>query len=143
MAQNNLKQLTLNQFKSWLEGVEEMQGDDWTPSPEQWKKIRLKISLVLDEADDLESIVRRVLAISGNLQSIPINNSPPVSRQFDAAPGPVAVPVGGSGLDADPLGVPNAAGAPRFQTTMEGQAPIPTKTPNIDTSHGGYTSTFV
>lgn len=35
--------MLLKEFKSWLEGVEDMQDDDWTPSDIQWKKIRKKI----------------------------------------------------------------------------------------------------
>ena len=34
--------MTLEQFRAWLSGVEDMQEDDWTPSPTQWKKIRSK-----------------------------------------------------------------------------------------------------
>ena len=37
------KKTTLENFRSWLEGVEEMQGDDWVPTMEHWKKIRDKI----------------------------------------------------------------------------------------------------
>lgn len=39
--------MTLEQFRAWLCGVEDMQEIDWTPSPSQWKKIRDK----LDEID--------------------------------------------------------------------------------------------
>lgn len=35
--------ITLDQFKSWLLGVEDMQPENWTPSNTQWKKIRAKI----------------------------------------------------------------------------------------------------
>lgn len=35
--------ITINDFKMWLSGVEEMQDDDWTPTQSQWKRIRGKI----------------------------------------------------------------------------------------------------
>lgn len=38
--------LDIETFKAWLSGVEDMQGADWTPSPEQWKKIRAKIDQI-------------------------------------------------------------------------------------------------
>lgn len=50
-----LSTITLSDFRSWLQGVEDMQEDGWTPSPVQWKKIRTKIN-------DIEStpVVQRV-----------------------------------------------------------------------------------
>lgn len=40
------KKLSLKDFKMWLEGVEEMQSEGWTPTPEQWNKIRSKIDII-------------------------------------------------------------------------------------------------
>jgi hypothetical protein len=42
------KTLTMNEFKMWLTGVEEMQPADWTPDASQWKKIREKLNLVIE-----------------------------------------------------------------------------------------------
>lgn len=38
--------IDIDTFKSWLQGVEDMQEDDWHPNPVQWKKIRNKINLL-------------------------------------------------------------------------------------------------
>lgn len=38
--------ISMDQFRSWLEGVEDMQPADWTPDQEQWRRIREKIDLV-------------------------------------------------------------------------------------------------
>ncbi len=38
--------ISLEQFRSWLQGVEDMQPDDWIPNAEQWKRIREKIDQV-------------------------------------------------------------------------------------------------
>lgn len=38
--------IDIDTFKSWLQGVEDMQPDDWCPSIEQWRKIRQKIDLL-------------------------------------------------------------------------------------------------
>lgn len=53
MARKKKNGLTLDMFKAWLQGVEEMQGPDWTPSPEQWRKIREK----LEQIEEEESVV--------------------------------------------------------------------------------------
>lgn len=42
------KKLSLNEFRAWLSGVEEMQADDWTPDSGQWRIIRSKIEEVID-----------------------------------------------------------------------------------------------
>lgn len=137
----SFKLLTLNQFKSWLEGVEEMQGEDWTPSPEQWKKIRNKISLMFDDnANDLESLVRRVVATTQSLITVNSNDgqvrttyqsnngSDVAPRQFiENNSSPLVIPPGGSGLDNPTSGIPLPA----------------VKTPNIDTSQGSYKTPFL
>lgn len=33
-------------FKAWLAGIEEMQGEDWHPNAEQWKRIKDKLMSV-------------------------------------------------------------------------------------------------
>ena len=35
--------ITVKEFKMWLQGVEEMQMDDWSPDQRLWAKIRAKI----------------------------------------------------------------------------------------------------
>lgn len=35
--------LTVSEFKTWLEGAEAFQGDDWAPDVSQWRIIRQKI----------------------------------------------------------------------------------------------------
>lgn len=44
--------IDVDTFKSWLQGVEDMQGADWCPSLEQWRKIRQKIEM-LESPDEL------------------------------------------------------------------------------------------
>ena len=44
---NITQNITLDQFRSWLQGVEDMQSDDWAPNADQWKVIREKIDLVV------------------------------------------------------------------------------------------------
>ena len=50
---------TVGQFKAWIEGVEEMQKDDWHPSKDQWNKIRTKIGELVDQPT-VATVTRRV-----------------------------------------------------------------------------------
>lgn len=43
---NEKKEISFAEFKSWLQGVEDMQPADWAPSREQWLKIREKLMSV-------------------------------------------------------------------------------------------------
>lgn len=43
MAKVKKTKISLAEFKAWLEGVEDLQDDDWSPSKVQWEKIRQKI----------------------------------------------------------------------------------------------------
>ena len=40
--------ITIEEFRAWLSGVEDMQPENWCPTQEQWKKIREKIELIED-----------------------------------------------------------------------------------------------
>ena len=43
------KRVTLLEFKAWLEGVEELQPKDWSPTSDQWALIRAKIINIKEE----------------------------------------------------------------------------------------------
>ena len=90
---------TLEMFKAWLSGVEEMQGPDWTPTAEQWKKIRNKIDEIEDEQPTSQQLqpqfplpIPHLIQTPGQqpaymhsgLQPAPIdpNNPPPVGDEF-------------------------------------------------------------
>lgn len=40
------KNITFEEFKAWLSGVEDLQPDDWSPTKEQWQIIRDKIDSI-------------------------------------------------------------------------------------------------
>lgn len=44
--------MNVNEFKTWLDGVESMQDPDWHPTAHQWRIIREKITN-LEEAETL------------------------------------------------------------------------------------------
>lgn len=47
-SKSKVQATSLAFFKAWLEGVEEMQGEDWTPNAEQWRRIREKLMAIED-----------------------------------------------------------------------------------------------
>lgn len=44
--------LSVNEFKSWMSGVEDMQEPGWVPNKVQWDRIRSKIALLSDDVPD-------------------------------------------------------------------------------------------
>ena len=46
---SKLKARTLEEFKNWLEGLEEFQDDGWIPNSEQWETIKGSIYLIKEE----------------------------------------------------------------------------------------------
>lgn len=141
MAAKKKKKISLLEFKAWLEGVEEMQGNDWIPDTSQWKKIREKINCIVEEAPKPQRSGQNV----------------PQQQQRPSAPPPPPAPVhhNDNGVipessldevipDAQQTYTPMPSG-----TTIDlgSHAPIAkgqerVKTPDVDTSSGKYNSVF-
>ena len=112
--------VSFSEFQAWLEGVEEMQPDDWAPSLEQWRRIRSKIDTVVTDESEEGTVVNNV---------VPRPAPKPAPRPRQPAPRPTT-----SALDESSALTPashNSAGA--------GTA---VKTPDIDSS-GGYTTSLI
>ncbi len=110
------KKLTLNEFRAWLSGVEEMQADDWTPNASQWKTIRSKIEEVIDVPVQQQ---RQRFVEDGYEERPPAPVRPSGPSAF--AGSPTMAPSG-------PAPIPGADGK--------------IKTPNIDTSKTAYVSSL-
>lgn len=120
-----------------------MQGPDWTPNAEQWKKIRAKF----DQVDSLPiyDIALKAAQDAARLASgyvpPPAFNSAPVTfpvpgaSSFDSASIAVPIPTQPATISAPPVG-------PRIHTTMPPPAFQTSKTADIDTSGGMYRSPF-
>jgi len=54
MAKRKQKQ-TLKEFQAWLQGVEELQPEGWSPDADQWKLIRAKIDGIKEETKTVEA----------------------------------------------------------------------------------------
>lgn len=124
MSENTI---TIKEFKMWLQGVEEMQPEDWTPDSRQWARIRQKINSIVDAP--------------------PASQQPGVGQvigyrdpyaQPSVQPGPVQMAPGGL---SRPSGI-----APAPNNALFGNADSPTvpvKTPNVDSSSGSYEPAFI
>lgn len=128
--------ITVKEFKMWLQGVEEMQDEAWTPDTRQWNKIREKINQI-DEVDHSSDFMS---SSSPRLLSAPVQQlDQPVPRYE----GPVQMAAAGL-ANVAPI-------QPTYQPAQmsnmlfgNADAPaIPSKTPNIDTSTAPYEPMFL
>lgn len=116
--------ITIKEFKMWLEGVEEMQPEGWTPDERQWKRIREK----------LETIIESVTAPQ---QSVVLHRNVQEELPVQRYTGPVQL--------ATP-GLTPLISAPQPNNALFGNADNPSnpvRTPNLDTSSGTYEPAFI
>lgn len=69
------KQITIAEFKTWLEGAEAFQGEDWTPDTKQWKIIRQKIHNLVEEEGTVLPTAPMVIP---QQTSLPVQHTQPV-----------------------------------------------------------------
>lgn len=116
------KKITLSEFKSWIDGVEDMMVDGWIPDARQWERIRSKIN----DIEEKSVVIRQE-------QPTPVVKIDPPPLQYATYPsGPVSPPPSNFQQPAYPSGNP----------PLSHNAQIPVRTPDIDTSSGGYASSF-
>lgn len=116
------KNITLSEFKAWLQGVEDMQPNDWSPNVEQWTRIREKIDLII-ESDIANQSNQRVKE-----QALPVRLNQSFAQPYR--------PVDNSALAGVATNAP-----PRInpENLKQGDRLL---TPNLDTSDGQYNSMF-
>lgn len=115
------KAISLDKFKSWLEGVEEMQDADWHPTAAQWRTIRDKFDLIKEEEAPRAPAPAPVAA--GPL---------PMYRQ----PGNAAMDNGPSLEAAPPM--PDIEISPAAKAMLQGKG----YTPDVDSTDGSFDSPF-
>lgn len=124
------KRISLNEFRAWLEGVEELQANDWTPSADQWKLIRAKMNnIVAQKQQSTPAPTPQGFHTPGRV-------SPVQELQASLPPlPPLSPPVGG---------IPPGVGgmSPEAKAMMPTQPGGKSVTPNIDTTDGKYQSNF-
>ena len=121
------KEVTLAEFKAWLEGVEELQDRNWVPDLKQWKLIRNKIKKISDTAPVAPISNTEVPLLQPQTQT-------PTASALGIPPAPISGGVGGIPVNAEIIGP-----SPDAQAMLTGET---RKTPDIDTSTGQYASDF-
>lgn len=127
MSQEETKHITVSEFRFWLEGVEEMQLEDWTPDPRQWKRIRGKINQILDTPIGYPA---------------PAQQGPTVAYRTPAYDAPIHMVPGGLSDNPPPMPIIAQPPANSHLFANADANKIAVKTPNIDTSMGNYESSF-
>lgn len=139
MAKKRNKKITLNEFKAWLEGVEELQPEDWSPNAEQWKLIRDKINSIKEEVvkQQPKQVDQQNITPQPQPQPQPAQRSAQAPSSMPLPPPPPTS--GGVPSDAQIDMSPEAS--KMFKPGGAGEGTARTKTPDIN-SEGYSTSTF-
>jgi hypothetical protein len=127
------KTITVREFRYWLQGVEEMQDEHWTPTSSQWAKIREKIDSITDVEPQSAPTPTPAPVRYAAPAMVPPMVQPPTTQP---PTGPVSL-AGPSSLAIPPR--PTMSSNPLL---AQGNS-IPVRTPDIDTSGKGYESGFV
>lgn len=125
---NKDETLTIAQFEAWLEGVEEMQPDDWTPSEAQWKRIRAKIAKLCEDMEKQPLHGHHVPNVGVPVVPQYPTHNPRVSDHVHPSTLVDVAVTPSPAVPHKPLGA---------QTSS-----VTVKTPDIDTSNGAYVSNF-
>jgi len=104
------KKVTHSEFISWLEGVESMQEENWTPNAAQWKTIREKLDTIKPDVQIKETEVVR--------QAAPQAMAPGGEQPFSFAGG-------GSTFDQRPPAQPQRLAPPRGEVTPSAHEGVP------------------
>jgi len=79
-VKSKLKARTLEEFKNWLEGLEEFQDEGWIPNAEQWGTIKGSIYLIKEEYYE-ETVAYQQPTVYPQPVQQPITNGVPASVQ--------------------------------------------------------------
>jgi hypothetical protein len=143
-----VKKYTLGEFKAWLEGVEEIQPDDWHPDLTQWRMIREKIAAIVEPPKKPSRPPPAAMPprVTPPPQA-PVMQPPPQLHpsNLSAITGDTGAPIGD--VDMTPAAKAAMQGKlPASATAQPNMAGADTsnrvKTPNIDTMDGSYDSSF-
>lgn len=140
--------VTIHDFKSMLIGMDLVLGDNWTPTEQQWGRIRKKLDALIETAERPRGAVPP--PSFQPVGAIPVDPTLNVTendilRSFPDVPAAEDIPIGqpgpaGQSALAPPARVPQATPSVRPpMSTVEGEQ---VKTPDIDSSQG-YKSSFV
>jgi len=133
MATKKRKQKqTLREFRAWLEGVEELQPENWSPNREQWARIRERIDGIKEEAQ------RPIEPTRSAQPAQPTNTTPQKPVIYQQPSSILPPPPAPGGLPPGEIEMTPAA-KQMLNPGPGGKA----KTPDMDSSDGNVESPFV
>lgn len=126
------KKISIKEFKTFIEACEFVtDSDEWIPSEKQWKRIRQMINN-LEESGEYEKTKTPTPQVSPPQQFFqPPSSNPLESMNID--PSNIPVP------SMPNITIPPAV-IPPGRPFASNQGAV--RTPDVDTSHGNYKSTF-
>jgi hypothetical protein len=133
MAEDKNK-ISLEEFRAWLQGVEEMQEDDWAPNMTQWKKIREKIDEISSTQPQFATLPVHQPMTQGIIRHQPQPGVLMQDNEGGVIPGPSVLDTAVQTAPAEKIELNPDAPIARGQEQV--------KTPNIDTTDGEYKSAF-
>jgi len=145
-----MKKCTLKEFRAWLEGIEEIQPDSWSPDATQWNMIRQKIGSI--ELEVVEKVIEKRVNVPVHGAPLPPAAglapviTPPANPAFTppddgwTAPTPPAQPTGSAIPEMTEAAKEALSG--KLPTEMIRDIGGKSTTPNIDTSKQPYNSNF-
>lgn len=96
MKRVRAKKRTLQEFKNWLEGLQEFQPDNWVPSSDQWEHIKASIAAIKESefiTSEISSIERQpsimqptkqyIAPVQSSLDMGPVTSAPGVTQHID------------------------------------------------------------
>jgi len=132
-AKKRKQKQTLKEFRAWLEGVEELQPDNWAPNREQWARIRARIDGIKEEPVAKTTPAPTPAA---NITNQPAP-APVIQPFYQQPPASLMAPAPASSIPAGEIEISPAA-RQMLDPGPGGKA----KTPDIDTSDGNVESPF-
>ena len=155
MARKRTKKQTLNEFRAWLNGVEELQPEDWAPDAAQWKLIREKINNISEPRDssvDTATLTKLIESLgtasprpnaSPNPYPGPYAGGHPPNPQAAGIPPPPPPP---AGVPAGPVEIGQGAKTAAPPVTLPPAKPIDigeVAKPKDTAEDGKYESSFI
>lgn len=125
------KTCSLEQFKAWLSGVEEMQEDGWVPNSTQWRRIRQKI----------DEVVENSRPFNAGAAGAPVVSDQPARIVQPSGPSAFSNVPSVNMTGAAPAPPPHISFVATTDMTRDGSG-ARIKTPNVDTSQQPYQSSL-
>lgn len=132
------KKQSLAEFRAWLNGVEELQPDDWAPTAEQWQLIRAKIDGI---AEPKVVAAPAPAPANQNFNVQPVQGNPYQMASAQAHIPPPPPPSGG--IPTGPVEVAPAAAQAAPPMAPVQSIDITSAAKPKDTGDGNYESGFI